>query len=219
MVETTWTPEAVQAWLANPTNAQSVNLKPYQVRARVNVSANPDNSVKNLLFTDAGKNGTLSFNLDGSIAYMASRRGKGRFPSEPLTVTKCGVTKEGKLHIEIDFQMQGYEVDLTKKWLARDPTLKPTLAPAKIRPTTGGSTSTEIDTGNDTSVSVPVEVAQPQVASAPVQTKTSGPSLATLTDVQKQVMMKSIEMGLYANIPSALASFDQWKNTQPKELG
>ena len=204
----------VQAWLANPQNAQSIGLK-YAPRARVNVSANQDRTAKNLLFSDKGKSGALGRDADGNIYYMANIRGRGKFPSFPLVCSKVGITKENKLHVEIDYALaDGYEVTLAKAWLNK--TATPTLEPAKARNTDGtpsSATTTSVETETET-------VTQP--ASAPVTqtapTSSGGFDESKLSLVQKAVRKKAIEIGIFPDEATANANFDQWKNTTMKEL-
>lgn len=210
----------VQAWLANPANQQALGLK-YVPRARVNVSANQDKSPKNLLFTDNGKSGALGRDNDHNVYYMANIRGRGRFPQFPLTCSKVGITKDNKLHVEIDFQLaSGYETDLAKAWLAG--TAKPTLEPAKPRAgSTGGSyqapTQTEVETEEEsTPAPVATTVTTTTVTTAPPAS--SGFNEASLTMVQKAVRKKAIEVGLYSSESEANDHFSDWKNTTLKEL-
>jgi hypothetical protein len=203
--------QAMQLLQSNPNVAKQYGYQ-FVPKARVNVSADENGHVNNLLFSEGnGKvSGALGWAGD-SLIYMASRRLTGRFQTMPLSVSKVNVTKDNKLHIEIDYQLlNDAERSLVNAYLQKK--AMPTLPPKKPRQTRDEQLrpTTQIgDNGSSTQVSAPVaQTSVPATSSAP-----------ELTILQKATMDRAIELGLYKDATDAMAKFDQWKNITPKQLG
>jgi len=201
----------------------------YVPKARVNVSANQDNSPKNLLFSISTQQGSGQGALtrEGKIIYyVASKRDTGRYTSKPLPVNDVTITKDGKLKIQIEYQtMSDGEKKLISDWLNEK--AQPTLAPAKQRankPIDKSNVSVEQSTPV---VQQPVQQAQTASAvhveqSAPTAqttTTTTSGSAPELTLVQKRVMARAVELGLYTSPDHAMANFAEWKNSDLKSIG
>lgn len=197
------------AWLASQENAQSVGLK-FAVRQRVNISANPDGSAKNLLFSEKGKSGALGRDSDGNIYYMANIRGRGQYPSFPLTCKSVGISKDGKLMISIEYQtVTPSEIDTIKGWINK--TAKATLQPRKATTTTTTETVTSTEPE-------PVHALAPTPATVQSVSVNGEFDESKLTLLQKAVRKKAIELGLYNDEATANLNYDSWKNTTMKEL-
>ncbi len=203
----------------------------YVPKARVNVSANQDGSPKNLLFSISTQQGSGQGALtrEGKIIYyVASKRDTGRYTSKPLPVNDVTITKDGKLKIQIEFQtMSDGEKKLISDWLNEK--AQPTLAPAKPRANRAIDTSNvNVEQSAPAVVQQPVQPAQTQTASA-VHVEQSAPTTTTttttsgsapeLTFVQKRVMARAIELGLYTSPEHAMANFAEWKNSDLKSIG
>lgn len=203
----------------------------YVPKARVNVSANQDNSPKNLLFSISTQQGSGQGALtrEGKIIYyVASKRDTGRYTSKPLPVNDVTITKDGKLKIQIEYQtMSDGEKKLISDWLNEK--AQPTLAPAKPRankPIDKSNVSVEQSTPvvqqpvqqAPTASAVHVEQSAPATTTTTTTTTTSG-SAPELTLVQKRVMARAVELGLYTSPDHAMANFAEWKNSDLKSIG